>query len=82
MVPGVGNCRVPAQPFEGDCAPCFAVEGAVTDLMGSADIKATVGLTCAVKELGNVATAIESGTSRINESVMASAKLTAALGLD
>jgi hypothetical protein len=59
-----------------------AVEGAITKLQGDADIKAAVGLKCAVGELGGVADALESGTSRLNASIQATAELTGALGLN
>ena len=55
---------------------------AVAKLMAKADIKTGVGLKCAIGALDDVGTAIESGTSRLNASVKATAELTAALGLD
>ena len=58
-----------------------AVEGAITSLQGDADIKTGIGLTCALGELGAVGAAIEGGTTRLNDSVQATAELTAALGI-
>jgi modification target Cys-rich repeat protein len=59
-----------------------AVEGAIEELQGDADVKATIGLACAAGELDEVAAVISSGTSRLTGSVEASAELTTALGLD
>jgi hypothetical protein len=59
-----------------------AVDGAIEELRGDADIKAGIGLACAAGELDAVAAVITSGTSRLTGSVEASAELTTALGLN
>jgi len=75
------NVAVDAAADLGDTGKA-AVNDAIMSLMADADIKTGVGLTCAVKALPDVATAIESGTSRLNDSVQATAELTASLGLN
>jgi hypothetical protein len=54
-----------------------AIEGAVS---GEANLRAKVGLGCAIAELPKVASAIGDSSGRLTASLAASAKLTAALG--
>jgi hypothetical protein len=59
-----------------------AVEGAIEDFDASGNISAGIGLMCAGRELPKVAAAVEGGVDSLNDSVQASAELTAALGIE
>jgi len=58
-----------------------AVEGFVTKLQGSADLKASIGAGCAIAELGNVATALEGATTGLTASAQAVVEIQGALGM-
>ena len=57
-----------------------AVKGAIdVQLKGDLDLKGTVGLGCAIKELGNVAGVIEDSAGRLQTSAAGAAEVTAAV---
>ena len=57
-----------------------AIEGAAS-AAGSANARVAIGLACAVKQVGAVGTAVTGGTTKLQGSLSAAAKVTGALGL-
>jgi hypothetical protein len=74
------NVAVEAAADLGDAGQA-AVRTAIMDFDATGDVKASIGLACALGELEAVGAAISGGTTKLTGAVEATAELTGALGL-